>query len=105
MLTMTLPTHPIFLTCINHIFQVQAAANNPIALKLTSVSELRESPASSPTHPIAHFSLIFESDQQEALPQQIYRFDNPTTGLFDMFIVPIGPDPVSRQMRYQAIFN
>ena len=37
------------------------------------------------------------------LPQHTYQFQHETMGVFDLFIVPIGPQ--ENRMRYEAIFT
>jgi hypothetical protein len=102
---MNLPSHQDFLSSLNSRFQLLITQDLHEILVLKSVAELRESPASTPTHPKEQFSLIFEAENANHYPQQIYNFDHPVIGQFDLFIVPIGPDNVSKNMCYQAIFN
>ena len=51
------------------------------------------------------FSLIFLGDSESLLEQKIYQIKHDVMGENAIFIVPIGPDPGNRRMRYQAIFN
>lgn len=102
---MTLPTHQAFSDSLGSGFQVQVSHELHETLVLRSISDLGVSPASTPTHPKEQFSLIFEAENANYYPQQIYGFDHPVIGQFDLFIVPIGPDNVSKNMCYQAIFN
>lgn len=102
---MNLPSHQMFSECIGHDFRVLIDNDSEANLVLKSVSRVLESAVSTPSNPKEHFSIIFECESQAALPQKIYGFSNPTTGQFELFIVPIGPDRVSKNMRYQAIFN
>jgi hypothetical protein len=102
---MNLPSHQDFLSSLNSSFRLLVTQNSHETLVLTSVTELRDSPASTPTHPKEQFSIIFEAEGSHYHPQQIYTFDHPVIGQFDIFIVPIGPDNVSKNMCYQAIFN
>ncbi|MBC3832154.1 hypothetical protein H8K33_11580 [Undibacterium amnicola] len=102
---MNLPSHQTFCDCLRHNFRVQIDGGSNENLVLTSVSTLLESAVSTPSHPKEHFSIIFECQNQTHLPQKIYSFTHPTVGQFELFIVPIGPDRVSKHMCYQAIFN
>ena len=95
----------MFCTCLGHDFRVQIDDESHHNFVLKSVSGLLESAVSTPSNPKEHFSIMFECENQAALPQKIYGFSNPTIGQFELFIVPIGPDRVSKNMRYQAIFN
>ena len=52
---------------------------------------------------LGNFSLIFSGPADRLLAQQMYRFEHPQIGAFDLFIVPIGRE--EGRLRYQAIFN
>lgn len=49
------------------------------------------------------FSLVFHAAPDAVVPQQIYRVENENMEPFELFLVPIQPDP--QGMRYQAIFT
>lgn len=49
------------------------------------------------------FSLIFRSESQVVMPQQIYRLKNEAMGPLDIFLVPVGRDP--KGTIYEAVFN
>lgn len=51
----------------------------------------------------APFSLAFRTTLSAALPQCIYRVEHDELGVYDIFLVPIGPDEVG--MVYEAIFT
>ena len=51
------------------------------------------------------FSLIFQGPATAILRQRTYAMQHPGIGTLGIFIVPLGPHPQSKQMRYQAIFN
>jgi hypothetical protein len=51
------------------------------------------------------FSLIFLGNAESILPQKLYQIKHDAMGVNTIFIVPIGPEPTSKRMRYQAIFN
>ena len=47
----------------------------------------------------APFSLLFQGDREQTLPQAIYRVEHPQLGALDIFLVPIAPG------RYEAVFT
>ncbi|MBK9943243.1 MAG: hypothetical protein U0Z44_05935 [Kouleothrix sp.] len=49
------------------------------------------------------FSLIFRDTAGGHLPQRTYAIKHPALGWIDLFLVPIGPDPLG--MCYQSIFT
>ena len=51
------------------------------------------------------FSAYFLGPRNPALPQRIYRVTHDPLGAFDLFLVPIGPDPKLGGMLYEAVFN
>lgn len=102
---MNLPSHQTLYECLGHNFHVHVSDKLDEKFVLKSVSNLLQSAASTQAHPIEHFSIIFECESQTYLPQQIYTLTHPIIGSFELFIVPIGPDRVSKHMCYQAIFN
>jgi hypothetical protein len=50
------------------------------------------------------FSLLFAGPKQPALAQDTHCFEHPELGVFEMFIVPVGP-PDSSLVYYEAVFN
>jgi len=48
------------------------------------------------------FSLLFAAPAGTALPQAIYPIKHPSLGMFEIFLVPIGP--LAGGNGYQAIF-
>lgn len=102
---MVLPTHQAFTHCIGNQFRVRIQQDHSIYLVLQSVSSLLESPLSTPSQIIEHFSVIFVCEEEVQLPQQTYIFAHDALGEFAIFIVPIGPDRITKKMQYQAIFN
>lgn len=102
---MNLPSHKTFLNHLTDNFYVEVNGGLNETFVLKSISSLLESAVSTPTNIKEHFSIIFECESQTHLPQQIYRLTHPIIGSFELFIVPIGPDRVSKHMCYQAIFN
>jgi hypothetical protein len=51
------------------------------------------------------FSLLFGGPLDIVLPQKTYRVEHDRLEPFDLFLVPIGPDPERRLMLYEAVFN
>ena len=51
------------------------------------------------------FSLVWRGPQQPILPQQIYRLSHPDFAPLELFLVPIGPDPHTKAMCYEAVFT
>lgn len=49
------------------------------------------------------FSIVFRGPGDVLLPQRIYRMEHEEIGVFELFIVPIGPD--EKGLRYEAIFT
>lgn len=56
-----------------------------------------------PSERRAPFSLVFRDGQQGVMPQSIYRLEHDVLGMFEIFLVPIGPD--EQGMRYEAVFH
>jgi hypothetical protein len=82
-------------------FQVVAAAGpDSVELTLTSVTTWGGTEGGGDDQ--RRFTLLFNGPRQPLLPQHIYRFEHPTIGPFEIFIVPIGPDGAG--MRYEAVF-
>jgi hypothetical protein len=49
------------------------------------------------------FSVRFVGPAKPILPQAIYRLENPTMGVLEIFLVPLGPRDGG--MRYEAVFT
>ncbi len=49
------------------------------------------------------FTLLFHEPAGRLLPQGMHPVLHPELGLFDLFLVPLGPDPDG--MRYEAVFG
>lgn len=48
-------------------------------------------------------SVLFETEQKEAFPQQIFRVSGERIGEMSLFLVPIGPG--KKGMVYEAVIN
>jgi hypothetical protein len=96
---------------IGELFEVHLAEGLVVPLRLTSVANLGAPHAPGGRRP---FSLLFQGPPSpQFLTQGTYRLQNEGLGAFDLFIVPLGPEPVAprtepsqaRRMQYEAIFN
>lgn len=56
-----------------------------------------------PHAPGPAFSLLFHGPAEPLLPQATYRFDHPSLGALEIFIVPLGRDEHSSV--YEAVFG
>ncbi len=97
-------THALFAGCLGSTFRVRPAAGQAVEVKLIEATLLPVHPGRDGARPRREpFSLIFRGPVQWFLPQRTYPVEHDTLGRFDLFIVPVGPDPEG--MRYQAVFN
>ena len=78
-------------------FQVEYALGQTVELELTDVREGKA------TARQEMFAPTFLGPGHLYLPQQMYVFEHPIMGQFDLFIVPIGQD--ERGFYYEAVFN
>lgn len=102
---MKLPQYNMFLECINSAFQVRANTDVNTSLVLKTVSAIGAVASMGEEQDQQSFSLIFEGDMQNFLPQGTYEFVHTQIGETAIFIVPIGPERDRNQMRYEAVFN
>ncbi|HEX4495821.1 MAG TPA: hypothetical protein VIE43_09155 [Thermoanaerobaculia bacterium] len=51
------------------------------------------------------FSAYFLGPRSPRLSQRIYTVAHDQMGTFDLFLVPLGPDPKAGGMLYEAVFN
>jgi len=51
------------------------------------------------------FTLVFVGEVDAHLPQATYVLRHDAMGEVTIFLVPIGPEPDSGRMRYEAVFN
>ncbi len=84
-------------------FSVTADRKHHIALRLTSVTEPRVTAADATHSRYESFSLFFDGPVDQPLIQQIYSFEHPQLGRFDLFIVPVSKE--REHMQYEAVFN
>ncbi len=69
------------------------------AIELT-VAEVTPSPPRGDKVP---FSVLFQSNSAQALPQQIHRLTGARAGTVELFIVPVARNPAG--IAYEAVFN
>lgn len=79
-------------------FRAYPEGSNPIDVELISATELGEEPRGG-----RPFSIVFRGSGDVVLPQRTYRMEHADIGVFEIFLVPIGPD--EKGPRYEAIFN
>jgi hypothetical protein len=72
----------------------------PIEVVLVEATVLPSPPRADARAP---FSLVFRQSAGDVLPQATYRVEHAGLGIFDLFVVPIGPD--GQGMRYEAVFT
>jgi hypothetical protein len=73
-----------------------------VVLELVSVAPLPRSGVGGREQP---FSAEFQGPAEPLLPQQIHHLSHGKLGAVQLFLVPLGPDPATARMRYEAIFN
>lgn len=86
-------------------FRLQVEGQEPLELELFEISRYEENPDYAARK--EPFSLIFLGPLHPVLPQAIYSLEHPAFGRIEIFLVPIGPDPLRKRsgMRYEAAFN
>lgn len=100
------PTRPLeelraadFEEALRQAFTLRQESGETLALVLDAVTRR---PLATPGGRES-FSLVFESESGVALPQRIYRLEQATLGVLDVFLVPLGPGTAG--MRYEAVFG
>ncbi len=78
-------------------FRIHPDASSSLGFELISATRLGEGSAGRP------FSIVFRGPGDVLLPQRIYRMEHEEIGVFDLFLVPIGPD--EEGLRYEAVFT
>jgi hypothetical protein len=82
-------------------FRINPDDTEKVDVELISATELGGSAGEeTPRRP---FSIVFRGPGDVLLPQRIYRMEHEEIGVFELFIVPIGPD--EKGLRYEAIFT
>jgi hypothetical protein len=91
-----------FSPCLNKTFEINLATIK-IDLELVAVEQLNTGSVDNAGR--QPFSLLFHGPGDRILPQHIYLIENADLGRLELFLVPVGPTPDFRGMRYEAIFN
>ncbi len=82
-------------------FRIDRGDGSPLEVVLQQVRRLEPHPG-----PRAEpFSAYFLGPQSPLLPQRIYPVAHDRLGTLDLFLVPLGPDPKTGGMLYEAVFN
>ncbi|MFC0351739.1 DUF6916 family protein [Undibacterium danionis] len=102
---MEFPQYDSFLQSLHSSFEVHSDIGITIDLVLRTVTASGNNSSDTSSQAHQSFSLIFEGNIEKQIPQGMHRFRHTQLGEFDLFIVPIGPERGSNQMRYEAIFN
>ena len=82
-------------------FRVYPDDSNQLDVELISATDLSEKPGE--TSRGRPFSVVFRGGGEASLPQRTYRMEHARIGVFEIFLVPIGPD--EKGPRYEAVFN
>jgi hypothetical protein len=90
-----------FDACLGHRFVLKEGGGATRVTHLRQVTPLGRHPAATRES----FSLIFECEDAVVWPQGSYEVIHESLGTAVIFVVPIGPDPDSKRLRYQAVFN
>lgn len=92
-----------FNECLNDTYAVTVDDTTAVEMELVEVTDLTERTGNPTDLSRPPFSIVFRGPATPVYEQRIYRFDHPTLGTHDIFIVPIGPDPAG--ILYEAIFS
>jgi hypothetical protein len=92
-------SHEDFENRVGEKFTATTPDGNALHLTLTDVSVRGEAAEGHRTP----FSIEFRDEAHEHVPQQTLAVEHGEMGQFDLFLVPLGPDP--RGMRYEAVFG
>lgn len=89
-------------------FMIQLVDENQslidFSLKLAAAQALGIKERDEAAHGRESFSLIFEHERKDVyLNQGVYAVQNKVLGVFDLFLVPMGP--VETGMQYEVIFT
>lgn len=83
-------------------FRLDLGGGNELRLELATVRDLGR--RADPSGELSTYALVFRSPgERRHAPQGTYRLTHAGLGTLEIFLVPIGPDPVG--MRYEAVFN
>ena len=97
-------TQGTFTPHLGTIFHIQLTPAPGLDVALTTVTPWQSQASGSPEAPRrrAPFSLLFRGPMTPILPQRIYPLEHAQLGVFELFLVPVGPD--QHGMCYEAVF-
>ena len=97
-------TQTTFTPHLGTTFRIYLTPAPGLDVELTTVTPWQGQAPGSPEAPSrrAPFSLLFRDPMTPLLPQRIYPMEHAQLGVFELFLVPIGPD--QHGMCYEAVF-
>lgn len=91
-----------FTPYVNTAFVIQSKRTRAVAVKLVQVSS--SGPVPDQQVPGKEcFALVFRGQQK--LSQDVYKFQHPALGKFDLLLVPIGKEKKGKAQLYEAVIN
>jgi hypothetical protein len=93
-----------FAKFVGQVFQVSLGAAGTVPIQLVHVREFvhqRATGKNAPPRP--QFSLLFQAAAGVKLPQNTYLVANPMIGTFNLFLVPMGQNPLAPHL--EAVFG
>ena len=101
MLDLATASRSHFAACVGQRFEIPASPGSiAIAIELAEVRPLGGAAPGTTREP---FALTFRGAPALRLPQRIYRLENATLGILEIFLVPIAGDATASH--FEAIFN
>jgi hypothetical protein len=95
-----------FQPTLDQVWTLNISPDVALPLVLIGAQPLGQPPAASTGLARQAFSLIWRGPQQPILPQQVYQLLHPSFAQpIDLFLVPLGADGATPDMRYEAIFT
>ena len=87
---------------VNTAFVIQTRSVRPVEVKLVQVNSTGPVPDRQVPGKEC-FSLVFSGQQR--LSQDVYKFQHPALGKFDLLLVPIGKEKKGKGQLYEAVIN
>lgn len=90
---------------MNELDRLTEAVGDRVTLKANTLEMAANLVACKPmgSGETSALSVLFETDQREAVPQQIFEVSGEQAGEWSLFLVPIGPG--EHGMTYEAIID
>ncbi len=101
-------TLSLFAPHVGSTFQIVINGEPALDLKLVEVNDttIANDSLRDPSLRQQPFELLFHAPLTPIAPQMNYDLSHPQLGQLTIFLVPLGPDKLTRQnMQYQAVFN